>query len=197
MKKILFSLTLALSLPFGLSAEDTTAVTPKVDVNTVISELCSDYQKFVIVSEELHTIEGIIQGLQQKEQALLTQFMTRGIAKNKFETLGNKIGTMLLEKKDHEAIVNELMSNSAHKAIKREIEQLVCLVEEEYAVMVKAAAYQNVVKELLSQMQSKVDVLIAQGYTQEQVTELIQTIVAEVGAQSAAVATPESNVDNA
>ncbi len=101
-----------------------------------------------------------------------------------------------MDQKDHAAMVNELMTNPAHKAIRAEVEQLVCLVEELYDVMVKAAAFQNVVKELLANMQTKVDALTAAGYTEEQVTKLIQDMITEINEQVTETATQKNNADN-
>lgn len=195
MKKILLSLTAALCLPIGLYAEDTATSTPR-SANEVIAELRSDCEKIVTATQASAIIEEAMKQLQQREQELLTRFMTRGFTKDKFETLGKKISTMCMDKQEHAAIVSELMKNPAHKLVNNEIEQLVSLVEDLYDVMVKAAAVQNFVKETLNTMQTKVDWLTAQGYTEEQVTKLVQDMVAEIS-QQMAEATQKNAGDNA
>lgn len=191
MKKILLSLTTALFLPFGLYAEETATPTqPTAD--EIMVELRKDCEKIVAATQASAIIEEAIQQHQQREQELLTRFMTRGFTKDKFETLGKKIITLCSDKQDHDTIVAELMKNSTYKIVSREIDQLVCLVEELYDVMVKAAAVQDFAKEVLAGMQDKADMLISQGYTQEQVMELIQKIITEINQQQEAETTQKN-----
>ncbi len=82
MKKMLLSLTLAVSLPIVLCAEDT-VTTAQPSVDQVITELRSDCEKIVITSQGSVAIEQAMKELQEQEQALLTRFMTRGFTKDK------------------------------------------------------------------------------------------------------------------
>lgn len=194
MKKILLSLTVALCLVSGLYAEDQVTTVEPTDL---LTELRKDCEKIVAATQAAAVIEEVIQQHQTREQELLTRFMTRGFTKDKFEILGKKISTMCIDKLDHDAMVTELMKNPAYKLVTREIEQLVSLVEELYDVMIKAAAIQSFAKEALDSMQVKVDTLMTQGYTQEQLTELIQNIITEISQQQVAESTQKNIADNA